>query len=168
MSQRSMPASSFAPCGADLEIPSPLPLGGVDRVKAMRLRARTIAEVCSEADVRCRVTGGPISHLVLWDSPHHGYTVDAEGRPFYAVSRIGLPQRKQQRALKILEILAYGFLDYVARESVCGRGYFIYPVTPESGRVWLSEIGRRGGAVRSAVKSSSSAKNGMVRLSSAK
>ena len=163
MNSKPTSAHSFAPCGADLEIPLPLPLGGMERIKAMRLRPRTIAEVCSEAAVRCRVTGGPTPRVVLWNSPHHGYTVDHTGMPFYAVSKIGLPQRKQQRALKILEILAYGFQDYMARESVCGRGFFIYPVTPESGRVWLAEIGKRGGSVRSAVKSSTSANNGRSR-----
>ncbi|MDP1830500.1 MAG: hypothetical protein Q8K67_00435 [Geothrix sp.] len=163
MNSKPAPAHSFAPCGADLEIPSPLPLGGVERARALRLRARTIVEVCFEAGVRCRVTGGPAPHLVLWDSPHHGYTVDDAGMPFYAVSRIGLPQRKQPRALKILEILAYGFQDYIARASVCGRGFFIYPVTPESGRVWLAEIGKRGGTIRSAAKSVASANNGRTR-----
>lgn len=154
---------TFAPCAADLAIPSPLPLGGEDRAKALRLRTRTVADVCREAAVRCRVTGGPTPHLVLWDAPLHGYTVDKEGMPLYAVSKTGLPQRKQQRALKILEILAYGFQDYIARESVCGRGFFIYPVTPESGRVWLAEIGKRGGAARSEAKAATSAKNGRAR-----
>jgi hypothetical protein len=158
---------AFAPCAADLAIPSPLPLGGEDRARVLRLRTRTVADICIEAAVRCRVTGGPIPHLVLWDASFHGYTVDKEGMPLYAVSKTGLPQRKQQRALKILEILAYGFNDYIARESVCGRGFFVYPVTPESGRVWLAEVGKRGGAARSEAKAVTSAQNGRARRQNA-
>lgn len=154
---------TFAPCAADLSIPAPMPLGGQDRTKVLRLRTRTVEEVCLEAVVRCRVTGGPTLHLVLWNAPFHGYTVDRDGMTLYAVSKAGLPQRKQQRALKILEILAYGFHDYIARESVCGRGFYICPVTPESGRVWLAEIGKRGGVARSESKAAASAVNGSKR-----
>jgi hypothetical protein len=98
--------------------------------------------------------------VVLWGEADHGYTVDDEGETVYAVSNRALPQRKQQRALKVLEILAFGFMDYVARESVCDRGYFVYPVTPEHGRLWLAEVGRRGGTRTSEQKASSSARNG--------
>jgi hypothetical protein len=160
--------ASFAPCAADLAIPSPLPLCGADRARVLRLRARTVPQVCFDAAVRCRVTGGPIPHLVLWDSPFHGYTVDEDGMSFYAVSKAGLPQRKQQRAMKILEVLAYGFMDYTARESVCGRGFFICQVTPESGRLWLSEIGRKGGSSRSKAKVEASIRNGRKRSVSGK
>ena len=156
--------SGFAACAADLDIPSPLPLRGEERARVMRLRARTVQELCEWAHVRCRVSGGISPDVVFWDAPDHGHTVDENGAPRYAVSTRGLPQRKQQRALRVLEILAYGFQDYIARESVCGRGFFVFPVTPESGRVWLAEIGRRGGSSRSGAKAITSAANGRKRV----
>lgn len=156
----------FMPCAADLSIPAPLPLRGEERMQALRLRKRNVRDYCEEACIRCRVTGGIVPLVVLWNSNFHGYTVNEDGIPLYAVSKIGLPQRKQQHALRVMEILAYGFHDYIARETVCERGYFIYPVTPDSGRLWLAEIGKRGGAVRSVSKSASSSNNGRQHVSS--
>lgn len=165
MSQHQAMKHQFVPCAADLSIPAPLPLRGEERVQALRLRKRNIRDMCEDACIRCRVTGGITPLVVLWNQEFHGYTVNEHGIPIYVVAKGGLPQRKQQRALRIMEILAYGFNDYIARESVCERGYFIYPVTPDSGRLWLAEIGKRGGAVRSATKSLSSAENGRSHVS---
>lgn len=155
----------FHPCAADLFIEGPVPLRGDERLLALSKRWRTVAGICAQAGVRFRVSGGETPRVVLWSNPKHGYTSDDEGNRVYTVSTLGMPQRSQQRALKILEVLAYGFNDYGTRESVCGRGYFIYPVTPEHGRLWLAEIGKRGGSARSPAKAASSARNGRSRSS---
>lgn len=166
MARPSQPILGFSPCGANLEIPAPTPLRGEDWKRAMRLPARSVQDICAVAQVRCRVSGAISPQVVLWNLPHHGYTEDELGVPRYAVSTQGLPQRKQQRALRVLEILAFGFQDYVARESVCGRVYFLFPITPDSGRIWLAEIGRRGGTAHSQAKALTSAANGRLRCRS--
>lgn len=148
---------------ADLTIAAPRPLSGAGRLRALKSRQRTIVQFCERAGVRYRVTGGQPPSVALWDGPGHGFTVTDDGRRLYAVDRTGLPQRDPERALRVLEILAYGFQDYFARESVCGRGYYVYPVTPDDGRLWLAEIGRRGGRARTASKARSSRRNGLRR-----
>lgn len=115
------------PLIADLAIPAPVPLRGMERDLALALPPSTVREVCEQAFIRYRVSGGNPPHIVIWSIPHHGYTLTDSGLTWYAVSDLGLPSTEQERALRILEILAYGFQDYFARESVCGRGLFICP-----------------------------------------
>ncbi|MHB8178970.1 MAG: hypothetical protein ACYDA5_11820 [Vulcanimicrobiaceae bacterium] len=147
-------------CSADLGISAPRVMRGVERERALGSRRRTtVAELCAQAGVRYRVSGGRPPRVVLWNRPS-GYTISETGEKIYAVDCAALPQQHPQRALRILEILAYGFQDYFARESVCGRGYFVYPVTPEHGRAWLADIGRRGGKARSVAKAQASRRNG--------
>ncbi len=147
-------------CSADLSISTPHVMRGDERERALRTRRRrTVADICAQAGVRYRVSGGSPPHVILWNRPS-GYTTAETGEKLYAIDCAGLPQQRPQRALRILEILAYGFQDYFARESVCGRGYFVYPVTPEHGRAWLAEIGRRGGKARSIAKAEASRRNG--------
>jgi len=151
---------------SNLEIPAARALGGDERARIIRLaasRATTVPALCSRAGIRYRVSGGPQARVVLWNGPGHGRTVDDEGRIVYAVDRNGLPQRDPERAARILEVLAYGCFDYAARESICGRGIFVYPLTPDHGRAWLAEIGRRGGRARTAAKASTSRANGARR-----
>ena len=151
---------------SNLDIPTARPLHGRERQRVVRRAASSsvaVAEIAQRAGIRYRVSGGPQARVVLWSGPGHGRTVDDEGNVVYAVDRESLPQRDPERAARILEALAYGCFDYAARESVCGRGIFVYPVTPEHGRAWLAEIGRRGGQARSAAKAAASRVNGMKR-----
>lgn len=148
---------------SNLEIPAARPLRGDERERVLRratTRATTVMALAQRAGIRCRVTGGPQAHVVLWNGPGHGHTVDDEQRVVYAINRTGLPQRDPERAARILEILAYGCFDYAARESVCGRGIFVFPLQPDHGRAWLAEIGRRGGGVRTPAKAAASRTNG--------
>lgn len=148
---------------SNLEIPAARPLGGAERERVIHLastRATTIPALCDRANIRCRVSGGPQARVILWSGPGHSRTVDELGRIVYAVDRHGLPQCDPERAARILEVLAYGCFDYAARESICGRGIFVYPLTPDHGRAWLAEIGRRGGLARTATKAASSRING--------
>lgn len=125
-----------------------------------RRRYRTLVELCGVAEITLRVTGGQPPLVTLWEGPGHAYTVRDDLRRVYLVDRLGLPQGRAAQAFRILEIVAFGFNDYFARETLCGRGYFVADVTPEHGRAWLSEIGRTGGHARSIRKAASSRRNG--------
>lgn len=153
---------------SNLEINAARPLRDGERARVLRLaasRAATIEDLSERAGIRCRVSGGPRPRIVLWNGPGHGRTVDDERRIVYAIDRNVLPQRDPERAARMLEVLAYGFFDYAARESVCGRGIFVYPLTPDHGRAWLAEIGRRGGKARTDSKAAASRRNGTRRPS---
>lgn len=118
-------------------------------------RSKTLSQIMSRADLPA------ILGLNAHDRSRFRITLNEHAEAIQGLAKAGrLPQQNPHRALRVLEILAYGFQDYFARESVCGRGYFVYPVTPEHGRAWLSEIGRRGGSARSAAKAEASRRNG--------
>lgn len=151
---------------SNLGISAARPLFGRERQRVLN-RAKssgiTVAEIARRAGIRYRVSGGPQAQVVLWSGPGHGRTVDDRGNVVFALDRGDMPQRGPERAARMLEILAYGCFDYSARESVCGRGIFVYPLTPDHGRAWLAEIGRRGGRARSAAKAAASRSNGRER-----
>lgn len=152
--------------GADLWIPAPHAAGLGERTRMLRsTRRASVRAICESADIRYRVTGGHHPQVVLWRGPGHAYTTDDAGQRVYAIDRAGLPQSAAMRALRMLEILAYGFQDYAARESVVGRGYFAYPLGPEHGRAWLAQIGRKGGSARTPQKKRSSRRNGELNRS---
>lgn len=151
---------------ANLDLTSPRHLHSAERARLLPRANRyalTFAELVERAGVRARVTGGPQCRVVLWRGPGHAVTLDERRRLLYAVDSTGLPQRDPERAARILEVLAYGCSDYAARETVCGRGLFIFALTPEHGRAWLAEIGRRGGGVRTRAKAAASRANGRRR-----
>lgn len=146
---------------ANLEIDAPRPLAGTERAAALRRRRyRTLREWCDRAGIALRVTGGPAPQIALWNGPGHARTVSDQLVPVYLLDRHLLPQDTRGQAFRALEVLAFGFNDYAARETMCGRGYFAAEITPEDGRAWLREIGRRGGAVRSSAKRRASRENG--------
>jgi hypothetical protein len=119
---------------ADLEIPGVRTLFGKERERVLTLpQAGTVSEFCGRAVIRCRVTGGPEVRVVLWDGPDHGVTQSTDYRTVYAVDQRKLPPDDPERSLRILEVLAYGCFNYAARESVCGRGYFVAPGGAASG-----------------------------------
>ena len=148
---------------ADLGLSAARTLNPVERavaLRAVRRDAYDLHRLCERAGVALRVTGGSQPRVALWNGPGHGRTVDDDLVPVYVVDRRGLPQRDPERAARILEVLAYSCLDYAARESICRRGIFVYPLTPDHGRAWLAEIGRRGGRSRTPKKASASKRNG--------
>jgi hypothetical protein len=154
---------------SNLDVSTALPLTDKEREHVLR-RARgpamlDIPILCWRARIPLRVHGGPQARVILWDGPGHGRTVDDAGHTVYAIDRNGLPQRDPERAVRIIEILAYGCFEYAARETICGRGIFVYPLTPDHGRAWLSEIGRRGGRARTLAKGKASRANGKRRTS---
>lgn len=118
---------------ADLEIDAANPAVGSVRQRILRIASRTSVEaLCEAAGIPYRVSGGNQPCVVMWDGPGHSYTVADNGERALAVDRHGLRGGRRERALRTLEILAYAFFDYAARESVVGRGYFIPP--QEDGR----------------------------------
>jgi len=79
--------------------------------------------LCDLAGVPSRVTGADMDRHV------HILTGVQHIRPVGMPDEIGIAfpryRGSQPDALRILEILAYGFLDYAAREAVSGRGLFV-------------------------------------------
>ena len=147
---------------ANLDIPSAIHLFGDERLLALRPKAKryTVKELCERAQIRNRATGGPQPIIFLWNKPHHGQTIRDNAQRVYAISSRSLPQCDPERSLRLLEILAHGFHDYAAREALCGRGFFVAEVSPDDGRAWLREIGRRGGRARTTKKALTSKANG--------
>lgn len=104
-------------------------------------REVTLRELCEVAGILCRVTiEKPRKILLHLGSDHYRspntYFVsvdDIGGEPWEdgTMSRVA--------ALRVLEVLAYSFLDYGARESVCGRGLFV----GRKPRGRPSQLGRR-------------------------
>jgi len=94
----------------------------------------TLQTLCQKAGIHCRVEG-PSAKIAVsiesglrchedWCAPDH----EGELPPPYRVYRISLDHVKMRDpsewALRMIEVLAYGFLDYASRETVCHRGYF--------------------------------------------
>lgn len=97
----------------------------------------TLESLCEKAGVDCRVTG-PSAQIAVslekglscherWKCPEH----QGEIPPPHQVYRVSLDHIKMSDPdeihMRVIEALAYGFLDYAARETLCGRGYFIKP-----------------------------------------
>lgn len=144
---------------ANLDITGPSYVSGDMRTRALRLRRTDVLTLSERAGVRYRVSGGRVPFVAFHRDRGHQRTLTHDGRTLYVVDVDGLPERDPERALRILEILAFGFNDYGARETLCGRGIFVYPLGPEHGRAWLSAIGRRGGKQRTERKRAASRKN---------
>src|SRR6266567_5558011 len=97
------------PLKADLEIPAAHVLYAAERAYALQIPdAATVSELCARAAIRYRVSGGRAARIVLWDGPGHGTTVTDDYQTVFAIDRTKLPLRDPQRALRTLEILAYG------------------------------------------------------------
>jgi hypothetical protein len=92
-------------------------------VRPPRALYRTsINELCKKASVAMRVSGSKRRVVVCAVGDTHMYTDDAY---YVGVGDAWAPSRTS--ALRVLEVLAYGFHDYVARECACGRGLFVPP-----------------------------------------
>jgi hypothetical protein len=105
----------------NFKIPAPRVL--VTGTRAPRALARTsIDDLCAVAGVAMRVSGGSRRAVVCVPGEKHLYT----GSTYY----VGVGdawELSRTSALRVLEVLAYGFHDYVVRECVCGRGLFVPP-----------------------------------------
>lgn len=88
-----------------------------------RVLARVgLAELCAAAGISCRVSGGEQRPIACVVGREHFYS----GRGYF-VGVGGEWRATPMAALRLLEVLAYGFHDYAARECVCGRWLFSVP-----------------------------------------
>lgn len=89
----------------------------------------TIADLCRQAGVQQQVTGyrEPAIGIIPGDA-HYRY-MDTRGRRYYILGADGVPEEDRQdiraTAVRLLEILAYSFNDYCAREAMRCSGLFI-------------------------------------------
>lgn len=80
----------------------------------------TLRELCTTALIQKRVTESDPPRILFHAGRDH-YRMP--GEYFVGIGRTNTSLTKI-RALRVLEVLAYGFLDYGARECVCDRGLF--------------------------------------------
>ena len=74
--------------------------------------------LCKNAGVKLRVTQPSFEKVYLDNTSDKNFV-----SPFgYVVGTKKLPQ--DNSAFRIIEVLAYGFFDYAARETICHKGYF--------------------------------------------
>lgn len=80
----------------------------------------TLEELCEASNIELRVTGGERDKIEIIAGTEH------YRRPgfFYVGIRGDEWSLTREKALSVLEVLAYGFHDYAARECVCGRGLY--------------------------------------------
>ena len=89
--------------------------------------SRTVAEWCGRSGLPFRVTGGPVRKARLCpDLLTHAWTITEADGLVYLVAGPCLPENMNPtiEALRVLEVLAHGFHDYGARESICHKGLF--------------------------------------------
>jgi len=87
----------------------------------------SIRDLCDLAGVPCKVSGPSASESTIYlvsppsslKTAHHFMD---DGRSFCLINRGDLPQEEHvPEALRVLELLAYAFNHYAARECVRGR-----------------------------------------------
>lgn len=83
----------------------------------------TVGELCVLAGIPVRVTTGSPGVVLLHSGPEH-----FRHRGLLYVGIGGAFSGTPESALRTLEVLAHGFHDYAARESICRRGLFVPPV----------------------------------------
>jgi hypothetical protein len=86
----------------------------------------SLNDLCAVAQIKCRVSGGAQNEkrIFICESEHH-FQVAAIP---WLLSYVGVWkdwQLKRLEALRVLEVLAYAFYDYEARECVSFRGLFV-------------------------------------------
>ena len=96
-------------------------------VATLDLRGQIIVEVsdlCDQAGIRYRVTGGMPPLIVLREVGGHLRGRLDNGRECFVVDVSGLPREEHERSLRVLELLTRSFGCYQAERSICDRGYF--------------------------------------------
>lgn len=103
-------------------IPSPEVLSD-SGPRPVTVASLTIKQICKLARIPMRATSPHTPAVRLHPGSRHFRAPDA-----YYVG-IGRPRfsRRPQDSLRVLEVLAHGFHDYVARETICGRALFVPP-----------------------------------------
>ena len=110
----------------------------VDNSRDAQEEKITYQDLCRRAGVRCRISGEDLRRTIVL--ARQGESVRIVGNPD-TLRVVANESNAEKQALRALEVLAYGFHDYAAREAVCGRGYFRPlppPGRPRSGRALTS------------------------------
>ena len=102
-----------------IPVPVVLPEGAEPPTPLARV---TLRELCALAGIPVRATSAHTPRIFLH---RHGTSYRSEGAYHVGLGRPRFSGRRD--ALRVLEILAHGFHDYAARETVCGRGLFVPP-----------------------------------------
>jgi len=113
----------FKPIRMTVHIPIPKALLSTDWDEAISRCDTKIRydALCDIAGIRPRISGKDLERWVYLTREGHSARKLGDPECLMVLAKEGDPHH---RALRALEILAYGFLDYAAREAVCGRGYF--------------------------------------------
>ena len=115
---------------ANIQLSTPLHLPGNEAEKLMSAgKKTTLDELCGAISIAPRVTGGMARKVYLIEGDKH---FRSPGCYFVGVS--GIPE--SDLALRVMEVLAYSFNDYAARETMRGRKLFNFrpaPGRPRSG-----------------------------------
>lgn len=94
-----------------------------------RLDACSVRDLCEQAGIPCRAFGhqAELKMIVLKDSENDFLVMEDNG-PFYSVGKRTIPETDTtDLALRILEVMAYTFREYYARERLNFQGYFAVP-----------------------------------------
>jgi len=99
-------------------------------------KKHTVASLCREAGLECRVTGPAASRRVYTELADHPY-IEREPGPYGSVA-VGVHGKTgSAQALLALGFLAYEVFDYAARESLRGKeeaGLVMPPGRPRKAR----------------------------------
>jgi hypothetical protein len=112
----------------NLNLPAPTvlrdPLPDMEVAKNRAKGLTSISDLCAQSGVRLRLEDPDAHAYRILISDHlptsKGWTVD--NRKILIISQADLPQ--DYPALRALEVLAYAFFDYDARECLCFQDYF--------------------------------------------
>jgi len=108
-------------------VPTPLPVRSrnLERITRNAIDETTYKGLCRIPGLDPRVSGPDLDRRILILGGDECFRVVDDP----SILVVGIPNwsRTPSDALRALEVLAYGFHDYCARESVCGRGLFRTP-----------------------------------------
>lgn len=91
--------------------------------------ACSVRDLCEQAGIPCRAFGhnAELKMIVLIDSENDFLTIEDDG-PFYSVGKKTITEADAADvALRVLEVMAYTFQEYSARECLNRQGYFVAP-----------------------------------------
>lgn len=126
-------------------IPPPVTLNKAAWDALVRQPSETVLayqDICDVAGIPSRVSSSDLERRIHVVAEGRHARLSADSTRLAVQLNDFRPEPRS--ALRVLEILAYGFNDYAAREAVCGRGLFM-PTAPRGRR-------RSGTALTSAEK----------------
>lgn len=85
----------------------------------------TVASLCDVSGIKYRVSGGVRADIYIDDeSLINIRSLMPDGKPIYVIGTYGITKDENERLIRILEILAYAFHDYAAKESLISARVF--------------------------------------------